>query len=485
MSVTAQVMWGKSNCPNCGQAVAAVVDNPVDLSQTVLPCMCVINEIKPMNPILVCPTCNTLQRYQYAASTDMYFLDCGHAVGGENIKQPQKTDIKICGDCKHGVAAHTFNLYLYVCTICNCLHKQAWFENNIISKDESVTVNPQFNKKIQQSYVRLKSAGEEINELFFENNIDTTFFGETVRDAIAGGLVDNFHAKIWAPDNKYWRNLIFNDLARRFERVNHEYDEEPNFLGQWKFKSKFGDKTVCFYSNQPTPIWSCDMATFNTDGNQHTNLEYMERTLKTKLIDIVNKGYVSTANHEKELLYAAGVGAKYGWTIGESSLAHINGIIEELKPLPEITDSLIVGFRIFAVKYGVLQGYHNAQWKTEKLDAVCDQDKLKQHLQSTDFDRGEHGCGIYIYKDAAEAINEYKNDAVALVMGWGNAFEGERGWRVEHCRIDKLWIWDSNKRPDRGQYNIAGGIILGAKQGDFFREIYTSGVDFENTHSRW
>jgi hypothetical protein len=70
-------------------------------------------------------------------------------------------------------------------------------------------------------------------------------------------------------------------------------------------------------------------------------------------------------------------------------------------------------------------------------------------------------------------------------MGWGNAFEGERGWRVEHCRIDKLWIWDAKKRPDRGQYNIAGGIILGTKQGDFFREIYTSGVDFDNTHSNW
>jgi hypothetical protein len=448
----------KAYCPNCKLPVDRSTYLPLDRILIIIPCGCRINantmpqwvqdklnEIIPMNPTLICPYCKTRESYIYHASVDIYVLNCLHRFPSNHAAISQQ----------------------------------------INEKESAVATNPQFNKKVQQSYVRLKAAGEEINEVFFNNNINTVFFGETVRDAIAGGLVDNFHAVIWAPDNKYWRNLIFNDLARRFERVNHEYDEEPSFLGQWKFKSKFGDKTVCFYSNRPTPIWSCDNSLFDTNAGVHGELAYLERTLNVKTIDIINKIHVTEKNYEKELLYAAGISAKYGWNIGESSLEHINGIIEQLKPLPEITDSLIVGFRIFAVKNGLLRGYHSTDWPTEKLDAVCEQGKLKQHLQSTDFDRGEHGCGIYIYKDAAEAMNEYKNDAVALVMGWGNAFEGERGWRVEHCRIDKLWIWDAKKRPDRGQYNIAGGIILGTKQGDFFREIYTSGVDFDNTHSNW
>lgn len=98
----------------------------------------------------------------------------------------------------------------------------------------------------------------------------------------------------------------------------------------------------------------------------------------------------------------------------------------------------------------LLRGSHGTTWETGELDAVC----LALSIYAPDGTCREHlkqarcGCGIYMMKalDKGWISSAIQNPGVILAQcsAWGVVVEGEHGFRAEHCRIDRLYVDDTN-----------------------------------------
>jgi hypothetical protein len=82
-----------------------------------------------------------------------------------------------------------------------------------------------------------------------------------------------------------------------------------------------------------------------------------------------------------------------------------------------------------------LRGGYGTIWRELELQATCSGSlsECRKHLLG-----GACTCGIYsVY---AGTIREYPSIVYASVIGWGAIFEGAKGFRSEHVKIDKLWV---------------------------------------------
>lgn len=111
------------------------------------------------------------------------------------------------------------------------------------------------------------------------------------------------------------------------------------------------------------------------------------------------------------------------------------------KDVPE-QDVVIQGWRKFSVVpyYGdtspnvMLQGAWGHAWKTRCLTATCLGEKAEKHLA-----HGECTCGVYSTR-TRDALWEKPWHVVALVVNYGWVVPAERGFRAQHCRIEKLFV---------------------------------------------
>lgn len=343
--------------------------------------------------------------------------------------------------------------------------------------------------KLRQSYVRLKPAMDEIKELVFYNkNIGLIFFGSTVRDSIAGGLVNNYNIHVGVYNSDYFGTLMQKDISARFPRLESENDEKGNFLGKYSFKSKFGDKTFEIWTKIPSPNWSVDRGFF--DGQYHTNIAWVTNALTNKKITLFDSQKVNKDNYETVLKEGAQISVQYGLTIDEQSLAVINRIVDSLKPL-EMFNETIYGFRSFKInRQGKLQGFYNAIWETAELEADCPD--FRDHIKAavvtdggsaqTEDGMSVHGCGIYIYKDLMECIMNYQGQALALcVLNGGDFWEGERGFRAEKVRIEKLWVFKgATLNPT---YEVVGGVMVDVSRTDAIKDILGLGLNIDTSNT--
>lgn len=87
-------------------------------------------------------------------------------------------------------------------------------------------------------------------------------------------------------------------------------------------------------------------------------------------------------------------------------------------------------------------------WRYETPEEVC-----YRHLLYNDYCK----CGTYVLK-GPDMIQDYASwPVIAQVIGWGAYVEYERGWRIQHARIEQMWvepeIWEVSRSRNRQTYN--------------------------------
>lgn len=85
----------------------------------------------------------------------------------------------------------------------------------------------------------------------------------------------------------------------------------------------------------------------------------------------------------------------------------------------------------------------SVEWPSRELTATCVRsftsksggDLCERHLLE-----GVCSCGIYVLK-SPDTLPEYsKWPAIVAVTGWGAFTEFEHGWRIQHVRMEHIWI---------------------------------------------
>ena len=343
--------------------------------------------------------------------------------------------------------------------------------------EDIMPVTKRINEK--DIYARLRPVYDKIQEeVFFNQGVPFYLSGPGVRDAIYGGFDNNFVLTNFIPDNNYipshWWKYIGESLDRTLEKFLVEDDicyQLETRMGKFNFKIK----------NDYQPIWSFDNYLWGPTlslNNLSTPPNISARRPK------------DAAEAKEQLIYGNQICQQYGWVIPQNVLEMFASVIELEAPLEKAQP--VVGFRAYNIENGYLKGAHQATWETAKLSVNCPDFRLHIRESATTVggisrnEKGDtiHSCGIYIYKDPTECVHYYgigkRMGAIAAVIGWGDTWEGERGYRVEHARIEKLWVLtDQQLRP----YDIYGGVIVNAKLNDFYKDIYTSGLEFEASRS--
>jgi len=348
----------------------------------------------------------------------------------------------------------------------------------VIKEQEIMPSNNVSRVSYKYATARLAPVYEALRDTVFlgEDNIfDLT--GAGVRDAIFGGVNPNNHYEVrfQIPANSFYRKLLENHLAKWQIGAN-----------KYKIVPKTGPIEFSFWTT-PKFLWNCDIGSFNL--GDYIAAPHIKEINKTKQIELINYHSVSKTSDAKEALnYGIELCQKYNWTIEEGTLKYLAGIIEQDAPLSE--GQFVVGFRAYNIQHGYLYGGAGNPWETAQLSVDCP--NFRQHMRAAvETTGGEpidssgrriHGCGIYIYKDPAECVHYYgigkSMNAIAAVVGWGDIWEGERGYRVEHSRIEKLWVFQDS--PQLRPYEINGGVIVNASLGDFYKDIYSTGLEFEH-----
>lgn len=303
----------------------------------------------------------------------------------------------------------------------------------------------------------------------------------------------------------------------RFCREEFKLSEEARFVGDCVMRSLVGlpiEDLVIYdpylnFKQEMFHKYTTDYGTFNISINQPV-VRYWDydgvffRLYGGKVFfnsaavinDIFTSQQIHLYNNLSEPEKAFELGLKYiadtGWRISPDSMATIQRAFEKNKPLQEYNET-ILGFRAYNISsQGYLTGAQGVIWETPKLTVDCPQ--FREHIQDSEStvgggarnDSGQnvHGCGIYMYKDPTECVIYYgvgnKMHAIAAVVGWGDFWEGERGYRIEHARIEKLWVL--GQRPLR-PYKINGGVVMDCKIQDFFKDIYSTGLEFDSSRS--
>jgi hypothetical protein len=151
---------------------------------------------------------------------------------------------------------------------------------------------------------------------------------------------------------------------------------------------------------------------------------------------------------------------------------------------------MIIGYRRFRLqgdrKSPRLSGVYEV-WSTRDEQAHCRAhdrfttyaDDLKTvcvaHLML-----GQCSCGIYVLKQP-DIVPDYKDYPVlAEVTAWGQYIEFERGWRVQFCRLEGLWINRRNYSLELAEElsEVYGGIPVLLEKGccdrEHFAELWPS-----------
>lgn len=134
------------------------------------------------------------------------------------------------------------------------------------------------------------------------------------------------------------------------------------------------------------------------------------------------------------------VDSKACWLCGETgNHDHFNGTYI---PIPERVsqDDVIYGWRLFSIIYddSLMSPITYKVWYKNELEADC---KSIRHPDSPS-PQYECYCGIYLLKnekdlDPLPLITSY-SAAYAYCSAWGHIIEHEDGYRVQHCRIERL-----------------------------------------------
>jgi len=313
----------------------------------------------------------------------------------------------------------------------------------------------------KDAVMRLAPIAEEVKRQLMLNRSELTFsfVGETVRDALYRGLVDSykieFHYGIGEP-------------AATFVTEHFKKFLQPD--GSYKLATKYGDVRIELGTEDDISPWNCDWYSYNlTQGivKKSSKVGLLE---SNNALSLVDNGSSIIPSAKEVLEQGAQLALKYGWNIETESINRLTKSIEADKPL-ENTHELVIGFRSYQLAQQYmsggynyhLRGAHGAIWQTKELSVDCPD--FKEHVRSVGEDwrgrgtgnantNGNHDCGIYVYKDPSECLFHYgldakvdsKNSAMAIVYCWGVIGEFEHGYRVEHCEIQRLWIWDSEKK---------------------------------------
>lgn len=86
----------------------------------------------------------------------------------------------------------------------------------------------------------------------------------------------------------------------------------------------------------------------------------------------------------------------------------------------------------------------NGKWKTfdeGQRDAL--RRDAAEHLTMDDPPcSSQHSCGIYMTssREELEGVVYGFGDVEVQMVGWGKVADYERGWRVEHARIEHIWL---------------------------------------------
>lgn len=167
------------------------------------------------------------------------------------------------------------------------------------------------------------------------------------------------------------------------------------------------------------------------------------------------------------------ISQKLGWTIHPDSLWKLNHYADADRPLEKV-EVLISGFRAYNIDKGLLHGGYGYPWATNELTVDCP--KFREHIKAP---TNVHNCGIYILKDPQAAFeynmgNVFK--VITQVVGGGAFWEGEKGYRVEQCRIEKVWGTKETLELLSKHYQFPAGIEIINTQQDFLKSIGYKGV---------
>jgi hypothetical protein len=96
----------------------------------------------------------------------------------------------------------------------------------------------------------------------------------------------------------------------------------------------------------------------------------------------------------------------------------------------------VFGYRDFdvSVKHNqyLLRGLFGQIWRTAELEAKCFCGPPAG--RDAPIAGSGHRCGIYLRREKPITTPHVG----ALCVGWGEVIEHELGWRVQHCRIERL-----------------------------------------------
>lgn len=340
---------------------------------------------------------------------------------------------------------------------CGCHQNANTFQASI---QVPVSNNPKLDYK--GAVARLAPIAEEIaSQIFLGEKVQFSFIGETVREALFGGLV-----------NKYIVGCTEDDS--RLLRFVNELHKDKLVNGQFVVTTKFGDIKFLLVTNWAKPnedypenYWNCNFFSYNLSGGISENSRSCKTLIDNKVLQLEPNAVSGIKDPQAVLEAGVKLATQHGWSFDQSSIDKLAELIKKNQPL-ENTHELVIGFRSYNLApaniYGTqnigykLKGQHEG-WESESKSVDCPD--YKQHLIDVPADHrgrgtgnnggGYHDCGIYVYKDPSECLFHYgvsntENQAMALVVCWGVIGEFEHGYRVQHCRIQRLWIWDKDKR---------------------------------------
>lgn len=346
-------------------------------------------------------------------------------------------------------------------------------------------------RALKESSARLAPIFTQLRDEVFFGDDSFLFFGPAVRESLMGGQFDEIDLFIGGNTvSKAFTASFAYYLISHVKLITDE-EEKTDKLGAFQLKTQFGTEyKINVWFHRPGVIWSCDDVTFSLPNNkpQHSGSINIP-TFTDVSLQILNYDSITAENVIEHLKIGADLTTRYGWQMSTETLQKLNGIIESSKPLDMVYET-ITGFRSFNIDpNGKLQGFHSTIWDTAELEVDCPE--FRVHIKESEETSGGspitatgeygHGCGIYIYKSVMECLMNYAGQAIAVVVAnGGDVWEGERGYRVEKARIEKLWVFRDSKFKLAPNYQVNGGVVVDCTRDEFLREVFSSGMKIDS-----
>ena len=357
--------------------------------------------------------------------------------------------------------------------LCGCYHSGKYAPVGVANSNKGLNRNIQMStnnkvtkKNIQEAEQRLKIMYDEISTNVFSGNASFTIVGKTVVPILFGTEPDEYIIRI-SEDLTNLTEFLLESYLSGFSDYNKESENVYTFSVETVFGRKyirtehldtmvFWDLFHCFYSDE----------------------KIYNPPTETSSIKLINKTYIK--DPKAVLQQGVDIASKFGLNIDLESINYLADLIKYAEP-PEKVNETLIGFRAYKIINGYLQGQHNVVWRNETLTVDCPE--FVRHIKETDVDwrmasvtgqKSGHECGIYIHKDPATCLYEVNGiQAMAMVYAYGVIGDFEKGYRAEHCKIVKLWVFENTASgkpvtPYLAQaYNVEKGIIVGATYSDF------------------